>query len=52
MTETWRQSDEVIRNIIAREIWRYQECEEAYGDFDKVSADTSAENQSSSFSTI
>lgn len=36
-SETWRQSDEVIRNTIAREIWRYQECEEAYGDFDKVS---------------
>ena len=40
MSETWRQSDEAIRNMIAREIWRYQECEEAYGDFDKVSADT------------
>jgi hypothetical protein len=38
--ETWRQSDEAIRNLIAREIWRYQECEEAYGDFDKVSGDT------------
>jgi len=33
-----RQSDNVIRNLIAREIWRYQECEEAYGDFDAVSS--------------
>lgn len=40
MTDTWRQSDEAIRNLIAREIWRYQECEEAYGDFDKVSSES------------
>lgn len=33
-----RQSDVAIRTLIAREIWRYQECEEAYGDFDKVSS--------------
>ena len=38
--ETHRQSDEAIRNLIAREIWRYQECEEAYGDFDKVSSNS------------
>lgn len=35
--DTWRQSDEAIQNLIAREIWRYQECKEAYGDFEKVS---------------
>jgi hypothetical protein len=29
---TWRQSDEAIRTLIAREIWRYQECP---WDFDK-----------------
>jgi hypothetical protein len=33
-----RQSDIAIRNLIAREIWRYQECEESYGDFDAVSS--------------
>lgn len=32
-----RQSDDAIRNMIAREIWRYQECEAHYGDFDRVS---------------
>jgi hypothetical protein len=25
MEETWRQSDEAIRTLIAREIWRYNE---------------------------
>lgn len=34
------QSDEAIRNLIAREIWRYQECEAHYGEFDKVSDST------------
>ena len=36
----WRQSDEAIRNMIAREIWRYQECEEAYGPFDDNADET------------
>ncbi|XUM21041.1 hypothetical protein ACRAVF_33925 (plasmid) [Bradyrhizobium oligotrophicum S58] len=36
----WQQSDETIRNMIAREIWRYQECEEAYGPFDDNADET------------
>lgn len=35
-----KQSDETIRNMIAREIWRYQECEEAYGSFDDCADET------------
>lgn len=26
MNESWRQSEEAQRNVIAREIWAYQEC--------------------------
>lgn len=29
---SWKQSEEAMRNVIAREIWAYQECP---GDFDK-----------------
>lgn len=36
MTDTWRQSDEAIRNLIAREIWRYQEADKSFGSFDDV----------------
>lgn len=39
MTDTWRQSDEAIRNLIAEEIWRYQECVDQYGPFNEVSPD-------------
>lgn len=31
--DTWRQSDEAIRNLIAREIWAYQELDQQFGDF-------------------
>lgn len=31
MTEGWKRSEEAMRNVIAREIWAYQECP---GDFD------------------
>lgn len=33
---TWRQSDEAIRTLLAREIWRYQQAGESFGDFDTV----------------
>ena len=36
---TWRQSDEAIRNLIAAEIWAYQECVDNFGPLDQVSAD-------------
>jgi hypothetical protein len=36
MADTWRQSDEAIRNLIAREIWRYQEADRSFGSFDDV----------------
>lgn len=36
MSEASRQSDNAIRNLIAREIWRYQEAEKSFGDFDSI----------------
>lgn len=39
MSETWRQSDEAIRNLIATEIWAYQECGDNFGPFDQISID-------------
>lgn len=38
MSETWRQSDEAIRMLIARAIWKYQQADESFGDFDTVDA--------------
>lgn len=32
--ETWRQSDEAIRNLIAAEIWAYQELDQQFGAID------------------
>jgi len=32
-------TNDEIRNIIAIQIWKYQECEEGYGDFNKVPDD-------------
>lgn len=34
MVETWRGSDEAIRNLIAAEIWAYQELDQQFGSID------------------
>jgi hypothetical protein len=36
MPNDWRQSDEAIRMLIARAIWKYQEADKSFGDIDTV----------------
>lgn len=36
MADGWRQSEDAMRTVIAREIWRYQKADEYFGDFDTV----------------
>jgi hypothetical protein len=39
MTDSWRQSEQAMRLVIAKEIWLFQEADKSFGDFDAVNDD-------------